>query len=477
MTKDCLSKLFILCVLGMHMFLPLNTQAEEVFSARLENGLRVIIKPQHYAPVVTTQIWYRVGSADEYRGVTGVSHLLEHMMFKGTPKHPSGDFARIVAELGGEMNAFTSRDYTAYFETLPKQHLKVSLEFEADRMQNLLLDEAEFRAELDVVKEERRLRTDDNPHAFTQEQANAVAFTNSAYRNPVIGWEEDLRDLTLDDLRQWYRRYYVPSNATVVIVGDVDTKDAFALVQEYFGALVASHSSPPIVYEADAFQIGERRVLVKRPAKVPYILMQYKVPSLAFLKNNFQSSKGEASTSKEVYALALLATVLGEGEGSIVQRKIVRGDQMASRVLVYYNFLSRLQNMFVFAGVPTEKKSVIDVEIAIRDVIADLKSKPISIAELGRARAQLIADTIYNQDSLFTQGMIYGILASVGLPLSTEQDFLSVINTITAKELQTVAQKYLVDDALTVAVLEPQALAFASSSLPASLEEGIQHAR
>ncbi|HDJ86948.1 MAG TPA: insulinase family protein, partial [Chromatiales bacterium] len=213
--------------------------AGPVHEYRLDNGLRVLVKEDHRAPVVVSQVWYKVGSGDEHGGITGISHALEHMMFQGTAKHPAGEFSRIVAANGGRENAFTGRDYTAYFQLLAKDRLPVSFELESDRMRNLSLKEADFRKEIQVVMEERRLRTDDNPQALTYERFNAAAFVSSPYHHPVIGWMDDLRNLKIGDLRAWYRRWYAPNNATLVVVGDVDPQAVLRLAERYFGPLPA----------------------------------------------------------------------------------------------------------------------------------------------------------------------------------------------------------------------------------------------
>ena len=224
----------------------------DVTEYQLDNGMQVIVKEDHRAPVAVSQVWYRVGASYEPDGITGISHALEHMMFKGTPQVGAGEFSRIISALGGTENAFTGSDYTAYFETLAVEHLERALELEADRMRNLLLDADEFAKEIAVVKEERRLRTEDKPSGRVYEQFNAVAWRSSPYRNPIIGWMNDLEHMTIDDLTAWYRRWYAPNNATLVVVGDVEPETVRAIAQRHFGTLapsepisVSSPASPP----------------------------------------------------------------------------------------------------------------------------------------------------------------------------------------------------------------------------------------
>ena len=257
--------LSINCLLVSILLLPMANAS--VHEKILENGLKVIVKEDHRAPVATAQVWYKVGSANEYGGITGVSHVLEHMMFKGTPKFPVGQFSKILAGIGARDNAFTSRDFTAYYQLFDVSKLETSFELESDRMAHLTLDEGEFNKEIEVVKEERRLRTEDNPNALTYEQFNAAAYNSSSYHNPVIGWMNDLDNMQVSDLRAWYEYWYMPNNATLVVVGDVNADDVFALAEKYYGVIPqreVATSKPRI----EAQQIGERRVEVKAIAKL-----------------------------------------------------------------------------------------------------------------------------------------------------------------------------------------------------------------
>ncbi|RMG55212.1 MAG: insulinase family protein, partial [Gammaproteobacteria bacterium] len=246
---------------------------------RLRNGMQVIVREDHRAPVVQSMVWYRVGSSFEHSGITGISHVLEHMMFKGTKRYPGGSFSRIISENGGQENAFTSYDYTAYYQYLAADRLEVALKLEADRMRNLTLAEKDFLKEVEVVKEERRLRTEDNPDALTLERFLATAWMNGPYHNPVIGWMTDLDSLTIEDLKDWYRRWYAPNNAILVVVGDVDPTRVLALARRYFGVLPAEPLSTPKP-RTEVEQHGERRITVHAPAEVPYLIMGWKAPHL-----------------------------------------------------------------------------------------------------------------------------------------------------------------------------------------------------
>ena len=255
--------------------------AAEVIEYQLDNGLKLLVKQDRRAPVVVSQVWYKVGGSYETDGITGVSHALEHMMFKGTAAYPAGEFSRIIADNGGRDNAFTGPDYTAYFQTLESSRLEISFRLEADRMRNLVLKQTEFDKEIEVVKEERRLRTEDQPQSFLYETARATAFQTSPYRYPIVGWMQDLDNMTVRELADWYQRWYAPNNATVVVVGDVEPDAVHALAEKYFGVLPAGK---PVQVESlkEVAQRGVKRITVKRPAELPYLLMAYKTPVLKF---------------------------------------------------------------------------------------------------------------------------------------------------------------------------------------------------
>ena len=413
----------------------------------LDNGLKLLVREDHRAPVVVSQIWYKVGGSSEHSGITGVSHVLEHMMFKGTEKIPPGRFSKIIAANGGEDNAFTGKDYTAYFQQLERSRLAVSFELEADRMLNLTLPDDEFKKELQVVIEERRLRTEDRPRALTWEQFNAVAFLNSPYKNPIIGWMNDLENLATDDLRDWYHRWYTPNNATLVVVGDVVPDEVYALAQQHFGAL-PTRPVPVVKPRREAPQKGVRRVTVRAPARLPYLLMGYKAPVLS-----------TAAEDWEPYALEVLAGVLSGGESARFPRRLVREKQLAAGVDVGYNLYARYADHFLIDATPSQGQTVDTVEAAIRDEIARLQSELVSEAELQRVKAQVIAQAVYERDSVFYQAMQLGQLETVGLGWQRADEYVERVRAVTREQLQQVAKKYLVDDGLTVAVLDPLPLA------------------
>ena len=438
-------------------FYSLSANATSVHERVLTNGLKVLVKEEHRSPVVVSQLWYKVGSSYEPLGVTGVSHMLEHMMFKGTDRHPAGEFSKIIAENGGRENAFTGRDYTAYFQTLEKSRLAISFELEADRMQHLHLLAEELEKELQVVMEERRMRTEDNPRAKLQEYLMALAYTNSPYRNPVIGWPADIENYQVEDLQQWYRQWYAPNNATLVVAGDVQAEEVFKLAEQYFAA-IPRQVTKTLKSQPEMPQVGVRRMTVKLPAKVPYILMAYKVPSLKTVQQGW-----------EAYALDVLAAVLDGGDSARLPARLQRGQQIASSVGVGYDLGARLEELFLFEATPVKGKTLLDMEIALKAEIRTLQRERISKKELARVKAQVLANTVYEQDSLFYQAMKLGMAETVGLGWQTSEQYREKINQVTAEQVRLVADKYLVESQLSIAYLEPQ-------TMVQSVKSGGQHA-
>ncbi|POZ52320.1 M16 family metallopeptidase [Methylovulum psychrotolerans] len=410
----------------------------------LGNGLKVLVKEDHRSPVVVSQVWYKVGSSYEPGGITGISHMLEHMMFKGTDKHPAGEFSRIIAENGGDENAFTGHDYTAYFQTMAASKLAVSFELEADRMRHLHLLADELKKELEVVTEERRMRTEDNPQAKMSEQFMALAFTSSPYRNPIIGWPVDIANYQVEDLQAWYQRWYAPNNATLVVVGDVDTAQAFSLAEQYFGGLQPGELKP-LKPQTESPQLGVRRMTVKVPAKLPSVILGYKVPSLKTAEHEW-----------EAYALEVLAGVLDGGSSARLSKELVRGKQLAVSAGAGYNFSSRLADLFELEATPAEGKTVWELETELRSQVTRLQQETIKPDELQRIKAQVLASAVYERDSNFYQAMQLGMLETVGLGWQKADEYVSKINQVTAEQVRDVARRYLVDDHLNVAYLDPQ---------------------
>ncbi len=409
----------------------------------LANGLKVIVKEDHRAPVATAQVWYKVGSASEYGGITGVSHVLEHMMFKGTPNYPLGEFSQILASVGARDNAFTGRDYTAYYQLLDVSKIATSFELESDRMAQLILDEAEFVKELEVVKEERRLRTEDNPNSLTYEQFNAMAYMSSPYHNPVIGWMDDLNSMKVEDLSQWYKKWYAPNNATLVVVGDVKPDEIFSLAEKHYGKIPAREIEP-LKSRLEPQQVGERRIEVKAVAKLPYILIGYKTPVLNTVEN-----------ASDVYALNILAGILDGGRSSRLSKNLVREQEIAASAGAGYDLYSARSNMFLFDGTPNAANTIDELELAIQGEIEKLQTELVSEQELNRVKAQVVASEVYQQDSVQRQAYLIGSLETVGLGWRVMNEYADNIQKITAEQVRDVAKKYLIDEHKTVAVLTP----------------------
>ncbi|MDR3298980.1 MAG: insulinase family protein [Candidatus Accumulibacter sp.] len=416
------------------------------FEQQLTNGLRVIVKEDRRAPTAVHMVWYRAGSIDETNGTTGVAHLLEHMMFKGTPSIGAGEFSRLVAAAGGRDNAFTSRDYTAYYQQVPKRELERMIALEADRMRHLTLDPKEFEQEIKVVMEERRLRTDDRPTAALSEQTHAVAFQAHPYRVPVIGWMNDLEAMTAQDARDWYERWYVPNNAYVVIVGDVDHQDVFRLAEQYYGPL-AARSLPTRKPQVEPIQAGIRRLVFKAPADLPVVLMAYKVPVLR-----------DVDQDVDPYALEMLSAILDGHEAARFTRRLVREQRLAVSAGVGYDATARGPGLFYLQGSPSAGRARAELEAGFRAEIARLVRDGVSGGELARARAQLVAGEVYKLDSMFAQALEIGQLEAAGIPYSKDRRLIEKLQAVTAEQVQSVAQRYLVDDGLTVAELDPQPL-------------------
>jgi zinc protease len=441
---------------GLFLASQLVLAAGAVHEYQLDNGLKVIIREDHRAPIVVSQVWYKVGASYEHDGITGVSHVLEHMMFKGTDDHPAGEFSRIISENGGRENAFTSADYTAYFQRLEKSRLPISFELESDRMRKLNLQEEDFIKEINVVMEERRLRTDDKPTALTYEQFAATAFIISSVRIPTIGWMNDLENMQLDDLQHWYERWYAPNNAILVVVGDVEAEAVLKLAKKYFGPLKPEVIVPPKP-RVEPVQKGKRNITVKAPAEVPYTIMGYKAPVLA-----------TAEESWEPYALEVLANVLDGGGSSRLTRDLVRGSQIATSAGAGYDLYDRQAGLFLLDGTPAGSSTIADVQAALLEQIQQLKDEQVTDKELTRIKSGVVASAVYELDSMFYQAMKIGQLEAVGLDWRLAVEYVDRINAVTAEQVQAVAKKYLVEEALTVAVLDPLPMETGRKPQPAS---------
>jgi len=433
-----------------------------VHEYRLANGLRLIVKEDHRAPTALHMVWYVAGSMDEVSGESGVAHVLEHMMFKATKTVKSGEFSRRVAAAGGRENAFTDRDYTAYFQQVPKAALGSMLQLEADRMSNLLVTEAEFSREIKVVMEERRMRTEDQPHALVAEALNAEAYFAHPYRRPVIGWMNDLENMNYLDARNWYTRWYVPNNAFVVVVGDVQADAVFALAKKYYGRIKAG-PLPARKPQTEPEQRGVRRVVVKAPAELPYLLMGWKCPVLRDVERDWQP-----------YALKVLAGVLDGNESARLNQSLVRNSRVASEVGAGYDAIARGPGMCFIEGTPSQGRSVAELETGLRAELARLVRDGVTADELARVKAQMVAGQVFKRDSIFGQALEIGQFETAGLSYREIDRVLERVKEVSAEQVRAVAKQYFVDDQLTVVVLEPQPLAQAQARPAPSGREALK---
>jgi len=416
----------------------------------LANGLTVIVKPDRRAPTAVHMLWLRVGAMDEVDGTSGVAHVLEHMMFKGTPTVPAGEFSRRVAALGGRENAFTGQDYTGFYQQIPAARLEEVMQLEADRFGHNQWPDEEFKKELEVVKEERRLRTEDNPRALLHEALNAAVFMASPYRRPIVGWMNDLEALTPADARAFYQRWYLPANAAVVVAGDVDVAQVRRLAEKYYGVL-PTQAVPERKPQQEPEQVGIKRLAFKAPAEQAYVSLAFKVPALPALSANKESS--------DALALTVLAAVLDGYSGARLERALTQGEgRVADSVGADNGLWGRGPQLFMLEGVPAKGKTAEQVELALREQVARIARDGVLEAELARVKTQWVASEVYKLDSVFNQAQELGSNWVKGQPLDADALLIERLRAVTAAQVKDVAQRYFGDDQLTVAVLLPQPL-------------------
>jgi zinc protease len=424
--------------------------AAQVHTYTLANGMTLWVKPDRRAPTAVHMVWVRVGSMDEVDGTSGVAHVLEHMLFKGTPTLAAGEFSRRVAALGGRENAFTSKDYTGYFQQIPAQQLEAVMRLEADRFANNQWPDAEFAKELEVVKEERRMRTEDNPRALLHEMLAATSLTASPYRRPIVGWMSDLEAMTAQDARDFYRRWYVPANAVVVVAGDVDPLQVKALAEKYYGAIPA-RAVPDRKPQQEPAQQGLRRFEFKAPAEQAYVALAFKVPRIMGVQPSPEHD--------DALALTVLSAVLDGYSGARLERALTQGDQrLADSVGASNGLMGRGPQFFYLEGVPAKGQTTEALEAALRAQVHKVATEGVTESELQRVKTQWVASEIYKLDSVFNQARELGVAWALGLPPDHGTQLMAKLRQVTAAQVQAVAQKYFGDDQLTVAVLRPQAL-------------------
>ena len=427
---------------------------QKVEQFTLANGFTVIVKPDRRAPTAAHMLWVRVGSMDEVDGTSGVAHVLEHMLFKGTPTVKAGDFSRQVAALGGRDNAFTSRDATGYHQQIPSNKLEDVMRLEADRFANNQWADEEFKREIEVVKEERRSRTEESPRALMFEAATAITFTASPYRRPVVGWMSDLDAMTPQDARDFYKRWYVPGNAAVVVAGDVDVADVRRWAEKYYG-VIAARPVPPRKPRDEPEQTGVRRLDFKGVASQAYVSMAFKVPKLA------PADLTDNQANPDALALTVLAAVLDGYSGARLNRALEQDSPTgASRIAdsagAYNGLSGRGPQLFVLDGVPANGKTTEQLVAGLREQIALVAKNGVSDAELNRVKTQWIASETYKLDSVFNQARELGSNWINGMPLDADARLIARLRSITSAQVQAVAAKYFGDDQMTQATLLPQ---------------------
>lgn len=423
---------------------PAQEQAQEY---ELANGMTVIVKPDRRAPTAVHMVWVRVGSLDEVDGTSGVAHALEHMMFKGTPTTGPGEFSRQVAALGGRENAFTTRDNTGFYQQIPAGRLEEVMRLEADRFAHNQWPDEEFRKELEVVKEERRMRTEDNPRAQLDEQLNGAVFQASPYRRPVVGWMSDLEAMKPQDVRDFYRRWYVPANAAVVIVGDVDPQQVRKWVEKYYGSIPA-RPVPARKPREEPPQAGIRRIEFKAPADQSYVELAFKVPQLR--------SFDPTPANDDALVLTVLAAVLDGYDGARLDRALTQGpDRVADEVDAGNGLWGRGPQLFTLAGVPAAGKTPEQVEAALREQVARVAREGVTEAELQRVKTRWVAGQIYRLDSVMSQAQELGSAWVKGLPIDANERLIARLREVTAGQVKSVAARYFGDDQLTVGILRP----------------------
>ena len=410
-----------------------------VTAATLDNGLRVLLLEDHRSPIVTVQMWYRVGSRNEARGATGIAHFLEHLMFRGTAKHGPGVFARLVERNGGQDNAFTSQDVTSYYVDIAADKLDLVLDLEADRMHNLLLDAKIIDSEREVVIEERRTRTEDDPGGALGEEVSAIAFRAHSYGQPIIGWMIDLKRITPDEIRAFYKTYYVPNNALLVIVGDFKAAEVMAKVKSAFGPIPRGATPPPVL-AVEPPQNGERRVRVQRSAELPIVYIGYPVPN---------------HTSADAPSLEVLSVVLAGGRTSRLYRDLVYERQLALEAGGDYSYFSLDPNLFWFYATPLPGQTAETLEKELLGAMARLAAEPVSDVELTRAKNQIESSFVFQDDSIHRRGSMLARFELIG-DYTRKDRYLDLIRSVTAGDLQRVAGAYFQDEKKNVGILVPK---------------------
>ena len=418
-------RLFLLALFEVTLVTAAGAAIEDqVTSYRLDNGMQVVVIEDHRAPVVVHMVWYRAGAADETPGVSGVAHFLEHLLFKKTKNLEAGELSRTVAENGGTDNAFTSYDYTAYYQRVAADRLPIMMRMEADRMINLDLSEEDILVERDVIIEERNQRTETNPNALYREQANAALFQNHRYGVPVIGWRHEMSNLTLSDALDYYQKFYAPNNAVLIVAGDVMPEDVLALAQEIYGQIPANVDLPERKRPVEPPHFAPRRIeYVDERVSQPYVVRSYLAP---------ERNSGD---QRSAAALVLLADILGDGQASVLQRKLQFETQEALYASASYSGVSLDKTSFGIYIVPAADVTLLDAEAALDRAISEFLEEGVDEAQLARLKTQYRAAGIYAQDNVNGLANAYGRALTSGLTLEDIHAWPDILQSITSDEI------------------------------------------
>jgi zinc protease len=423
---------------------PARALNVDVTHYTLDNGMQVVIIPDRRAPVVTHMVWYKVGSADEQAGETGIAHFLEHLLFKGTDKVPAGELSKIIRNNGGQDNAFTSLDYTAYYQRIAKDRLDLVMGLEADRMANLTLTDADVLPERAVVQEERRSRTDNDPSSLLQEQTTAALYIAHPYGRPVIGWMSDVQGLTRQDALEFYRKYYTPGNAILVIAGDVEIDVVRKLVDKHFAPLKNTAQVVERVRTPEPEPLAARRVIMSDPrAANPTV------------QRSYLTSSYRTAPEREAEAMEILAHIVGSGTTSRLYRQLVVEQQLAAYAGAWYDGNNRDSGTFGVYGAPAPGKDTDEVEKAIDTVLEDILKNGVTDDELTRAKNKLLADTVYTLDSQFRLAYLFGAALTIGSTIDDVKGWSGEIEKVTAADVKQAAQKFLAKQRSVTGVLLP----------------------
>ena len=436
----------LLLLSGLMPMMALTASASTTHEFSLENGLKVVVREDHRAPVTTSQLWFKVGSSQEPPGQSGLSHALEHMLYQGSSKTCAGETSAILERLGAAENAFTSNDYTTYHQTLAPDHLGVSFELLADLMTTAHLRTDAFATEIEVIKQERRERTDDVPHGLAMERLQAIAFPSSAQATPTIGWMHDLQRMSAPQLREWYQRWYAPNNATLVIAGDVRLDQIKPVVERYFGG-IPRKTLPEVYAPLELAEPGERTITLHQAIHAPQLLMSFNLPSLT-----------TAPDRRTVQALRLLDILLAGSNSARLKKHLQFNEELFSQISSGYNPFNRGDSLLLLsAQLNTHQQITLDqAQARIWQVIEHLKTTPLDPEELERARTVLIANQVYEQDSIESQAVRIGTLESIGLSWRLMDEDIEALNQVSAKDIQQAAATYLTRQRLSVAYLLPE---------------------